>query len=220
MKTKILLTLLCLFWQALAWGQATLVKDIYPLDGSGVYNQMFQRNVTGVIGNTLYFRADESINGQELWKSDGTEQGTVLVKDIAQGDRYASSYPNSFFSHKGNIYFSIFPSGLWRSNGTLEGTYKIWDEGYQDAEVPRFTIDTTLYILTDKYGLIIKNLAGLGFKVILDNKLSDDIYDDGYSSSPTYGTQTNQICKLSNKWIFSGRKKDFRTWSLFISNTG
>ena len=42
-----------------------------------------------VMGSTLYFQAngypDGSNNGVELWKSDGTADGTVLVKDIRTG---------------------------------------------------------------------------------------------------------------------------------------
>lgn len=34
---------------------------------------------------TLYFRADNGLNGYELWKSDGTEAGTVMAKDIFFG---------------------------------------------------------------------------------------------------------------------------------------
>ena len=33
----------------------------------------------------LYFVADDGISGYELWKSDGTGAGTVLVKDIEPG---------------------------------------------------------------------------------------------------------------------------------------
>ena len=41
-------------------------------------------NLTNVNG-TLFFAADDGTHGNELWKSDGTAAGTVLVKDINTG---------------------------------------------------------------------------------------------------------------------------------------
>src|SRR3954469_23197240 len=33
----------------------------------------------------LFFAANDGINGDELWKSDGTSAGTTLVKDLRAG---------------------------------------------------------------------------------------------------------------------------------------
>ena len=52
-----------------------MVKDISPAD---VYEE--PRYLTNV-GGTLFFTADNGVNGVELWESDGTTDGTVLVKD-------------------------------------------------------------------------------------------------------------------------------------------
>ena len=38
-----------------------------------------------LINDELYFKANDGDNGEELWKTDGTEEGTVLVKDIWNG---------------------------------------------------------------------------------------------------------------------------------------
>jgi ELWxxDGT repeat protein len=39
------------------------------------------------VGGKLFFTAGDGVHGRELWTSDGTEAGTVLVKDIKPGKR-------------------------------------------------------------------------------------------------------------------------------------
>src|SRR5690606_33244963 len=69
--------------------------------------------------------------GYELWKSDGTEQGTMMVKDIYPGI-YGSEFTNNSLLGAvvdDCIIFRAFTpdSGheLWKSDGTEAGTYKI-----------------------------------------------------------------------------------------------
>ena len=60
----------------------TVLKDINPGDGDSmayVYPQ------STFFNDELYFTASNGVNGSELWKTDGTEQGTVMVKDINYG---------------------------------------------------------------------------------------------------------------------------------------
>ncbi|WP_036477387.1 ELWxxDGT repeat protein [Myxosarcina sp. GI1] len=78
--------------------QVILVKDI----NSGGSNS-FVDNLT-VVNETLYFTATDGTNGEELWKSDGTAEGTVLVEDINPGGD--SSFPNNFTEVNGKLYFT------------------------------------------------------------------------------------------------------------------
>jgi ELWxxDGT repeat protein len=102
----------------------TLVKDIYPGFES---SSSARRSI--VNGNTAYFPAENGKNGAELWKSDGTEAGTVMVKDINPGS--ADSEPQSFCL-SGNFVFFIADDGvhgaeLWRTDGTEAGTKMVKD---------------------------------------------------------------------------------------------
>lgn len=77
-----------------------------------------------VIGDIAYFMADDGVSGNELWKSDGTVAGTVLVKDINPGK--ASSNPVNLKNINGVLYFSanngVEGEEIWTSDGTLAGT--------------------------------------------------------------------------------------------------
>ena len=77
-----------------------------------------------VAGNHLYFKADDGVHGAELWRTDGTVEGTNLVKDINVGSQSADlSFLAAFGSY---VYFAASEEAngreLWRSNGTESGT--------------------------------------------------------------------------------------------------
>ena len=104
-----------------------LVKDIRTGSTSSFsYSPKPQfTNANGI----LFFVVDDGINGSELWKSDGTDAGTVLVKNINAGS--VSSHPNHLKYINGIVYFSAVDgtngNELWRSDGTSAGTYLLQD---------------------------------------------------------------------------------------------
>lgn len=68
-------------------------------------------------------------NGTELWKTDGTTAGTVLVKDIFAGA--FDSSPTFLQELNGAIIFSAEDATngteLWKTDGTTAGTVLVKD---------------------------------------------------------------------------------------------
>lgn len=123
MKTAFLV-LNFLFLSLLSVAQPfTLLKDINTGADGSVPQSLI--NVNG----TLFFTADEGINGEELWKSDGTAAGTVLVKDINTGTNGSSS--QYLTNVNGTLFFyaddGINGQELWKSDGTSAGTVLVKD---------------------------------------------------------------------------------------------
>lgn len=90
-------------------------------------------NVTerAVVNNTLIFVGDTQNEGTELWITDGTEAGTVLLKDIYVGDK--DSDPEDFFvtQDKSKLFFTAKTENegreLWVTDGTASGTKLVKD---------------------------------------------------------------------------------------------
>jgi len=103
------------------------VKDIYPGARDGLDAQ--PGSPLAGVGNTVFFTANDGIAGVELWKSDGTEAGTVLVKDIRPGSLGAN--PSNLIALNGTLYFAANDGAggneLWKSDGTEAGTVLVKD---------------------------------------------------------------------------------------------
>jgi ELWxxDGT repeat protein len=109
-----------------------LVKDINPGAGGSLNDSWADfpgYQPFTVTGNRLYFAAQDGTSGDELWASDGTEAGTVLVKDIEPGAD--GSWPFSFAELNGQILFRAYDAGhgyeLWKSDGTEANTTLVKD---------------------------------------------------------------------------------------------
>lgn len=75
------------------------------------------------LGNKFVFSARTLATGLEPWVSDGTQAGTMMLKDIYPG--VADSDPVAFTELGGKLYFKVLtPAGpqLWETDGTSAGT--------------------------------------------------------------------------------------------------
>jgi ELWxxDGT repeat protein len=109
-----------------------LIKDILPGSSISIWNSQSNRPFFTQAGDYVFFRASNGTGfGYEIFRTDGTEAGTFMVKDIAPGNTSGIDENPAFFGHNGIFYFSandqIHGNELWRSDGTEEGTFMLKD---------------------------------------------------------------------------------------------
>jgi ELWxxDGT repeat protein len=126
MKLKIIFALCFLSLSFMSKAQIpALVKDIDPGTSFGLLTGITPHYYNGV----FVFVAFNTTSGNELWRTDGTSNGTYLIKDINSGT--ASSYPAGFFEFNGELFFIATTAAngkeLWKTNGTTGGTVLVKD---------------------------------------------------------------------------------------------
>ncbi|HKL22334.1 MAG TPA: putative Ig domain-containing protein, partial [Tichowtungia sp.] len=105
------------------------------------------------MGKVIFFSADDGVHGEELWITDGTAEGTRMVRDILPPENTPwPDDPNFIGSDPG--YFAALPDGrvvfqardelfrrdeLWVSDGTSAGTFMVANIGGEDDNgIPRY----------------------------------------------------------------------------------
>ena len=131
-------------WSSDGTAEGTLlVKDMYPgAQGGGQFTSLAPINPLpmpgssnpsdfAVMSGVLYFAAADEL-GTPLWRSDGTGEGTLIVKEYA-ADAVVGG-PTDLLAAEERLYFAInsFDAGneLWRSDGTEAGTVRVAAFGY------------------------------------------------------------------------------------------
>ncbi|HEX2162597.1 MAG TPA: ELWxxDGT repeat protein [Thermoanaerobaculia bacterium] len=92
----------------------SMLKDIRPggassnaaLDSPPFFSQSV------ALGGMAFFGADDGVHGDELWATDGTPSGTVMLADLESGPR--SSIPAIFVAAGGRLYFASDGDGVGR----------------------------------------------------------------------------------------------------------
>jgi ELWxxDGT repeat protein len=105
-----------------------MVKDIQPGPGSSIPDSGTEGTFAAPAGGPLFFAADDFQTGEELWKSDGTTEGTTLVQNLAF--ERTGSYPRHLTAAGSQVYFvngTFFDRELWVSDGTEAGTHRVKD---------------------------------------------------------------------------------------------
>ena len=125
-----------------------MIMDIRPGTGNGVNNTVAINDYFYVWNDVLYFSGNDGQVGNELWRTDGTEAGTWLVKDIqpifgANGN----GNPRYYGTLDDKLYFTAHENSndgeqLWVTDGTTAGTERFYTfPGVTGGVDPRHKMD-------------------------------------------------------------------------------
>lgn len=112
-------------WESDGTDQGTImIKDILP----GPLGSRATGGNPLSLNGTLIFDADDGsgLYGKELWRSDGTVQGTFLLKDLNPGPNGSNFSPIGVANNLGFFITTYTGSRtLWRTDGTPDGTFQL-----------------------------------------------------------------------------------------------
>ena len=202
-----------------------LVKDIFPGRGPVGYNNyspygfdrdFFPDNLTE-FNNQLYFSADDSENGDELWVSDGTTDGTQLVKDINPGsDYYNDSFPSYLTEFNNKLYFTANDdengTELWVSDGTTDGTQLVKDinpGGYSSYLTDLTEIDNKLYFTA--------NDGENGYELWVSDGTTDGTQLVKDINPGSVGSDPDDLSEFNNKLYFTANDGE-NGYELWVSD--
>lgn len=193
---KFLLTLVVgtttLFFATPTYSQETLVKDINSkISGLVAFNEYTERLCA--CGDYVYV----SVPNRELWRTDGTLNGTIPLGEFIKGIQPGSGDPMKC-SPTGILYFvgddGIHGSEIWTTDGTAEGTRMVKD------------------VIPGNSTSIIVSLGFLGNTFYY---LTSDRYDGEYKLWKTNGTENTTTLVPD----FPSIKSDTWAYSLALSDT-
>ncbi|WP_396152337.1 T9SS type A sorting domain-containing protein [Flavobacterium sp.] len=113
-------------------GSATgteLILDIYGVNDNPFTSFSGPRYFTAV-NEMIFFSARNALNGIELWKTNGTTAGTIMVKSITAGNN-TNGGPFSLTAVDDLLYFvqsdteNSGSAQIWKSDGSETGTTKV-----------------------------------------------------------------------------------------------
>src|SRR5687768_17378735 len=141
--------------------------------------------------NKVFFEAENSSYGREIWVSDGNPNGAVLLKDIFPGNQNGiiTSFAKSSVVLNDILYFvatdGTSEGEIWKTDGTREGTKRV--SIFLDFAIQRLTVINDYFYLSIKRGNALQVWRSNGGSPV---KVKDEI--PGWSL-PSFETELNGL---------------------------
>ncbi|WP_110515991.1 ELWxxDGT repeat protein [Herpetosiphon llansteffanensis] len=173
------------------WRTDGTLEGTYPLDvnPSGPDAAV----ILNTLDDYIYFIADHSSYGRELWRSDGTSAGTTLVQDINPGGQ--GSFPQELTKVGERLYFSAYTPVPTNSNPQLH-PWKLDCTGTQASLIgpPEWNTLVNPYIyLANPRGVI---FAAYTPDVGLEPRLYRESGNTWLHSNPVVATTNDQVAAI------------------------
>lgn len=187
------------------------VKTFAGANADGNYSRV--SNVAEVNGTLYYSVYDATINKNQVWKSDGSSLGNILLKDGVSA--------SNITSNAGAIYFtgsnSLRGAELWKTDGTVNGTVLVKDinTGTNSSTPASLTNvnNNVFFTATDStHGFELwqsdGNAAGTALVKDINQSTSNTSYPNNlkaFNNKVIFNTQTNAKGNIySNFWKSDG----------------
>lgn len=179
-------------------------KEIWKLNGlNGDATFVKQINVraSAVMNDTFYFTSADSDGIAELWKSDGTEDGTIRITQVYPEER---NYIDYFFAAGDLLFFSLdYKNEIWFSNGTSDGTHLISIDDNLRLDLKSFQDSNAKIYFRGNQSIWVSDGTAEGTKKLFDE---------------SSGFYINSMTLFKNKLYFIVQNKSTLYTSLYLSD--
>lgn len=191
-----------------------MVKDI--TENGDSFERYFFNEKLAVLDNKVFFTANDPLNGTDLWKTDGTDEGTNIIMNLSDG-KYSSEI-HYLRRVNGSIFFLVSSDDpqrhwqLWKTDGSESGTFALSDidlvPNLSSFDFDLFPYGNKVFFAADsKY-------SGNELWVSDGTRVGTKLFQE---FNHLWGGMPNNFLDINGLLFFSSRNSDLGN-QLFISN--
>ena len=206
-------------WTTNGYAHGThIIKDINTRTGSSIPHSMKEIGGITYFGVSSLNASEDSLDKLGLWRTDGTESGTVLIKEFGSGD-----FIRNLMDVEGAVYFLRGNRiiDMWRSDGTTGGTVKVelgesvgLDEN--KSVISMAHVGTDLFFSTREYLADWGNSAYELWKFNLSTGEVERVKDFGIYESTSLRVEA--LTEMNGVLYFAAKSTEGRTAAIWRSD--